>query len=136
MRRDQGMSANRIGCCMLCAMVSLGGARAADTLHNTMILNRYQVQELEREQARYGQEVGPQSPAQHREMERRLQGQRLEQRALQERGRRGASALERSSPLGVGGGMRSAQELQRLRRDQRQQRLELNIQRRAWPYGR
>jgi hypothetical protein len=136
MWRDQGRSANRIGCCMLCAMVSLGGARAADIVHNTRIFNRYQVQGLEREQARYGQEVGPLSPAQRREMERRLQGQRLQQRALQERGRRGASALERSDPPGVGRGMRSAQQLQRLRRDQRQQRLELNIQRRTWPYGR
>jgi hypothetical protein len=101
-----------------------------------MLLNRYQTQELGREQARYRQGVGPLSPTQRRDLARRLQGQRMQQRALQQRSHQRAESLERSRTPGVGSGMHSAQELQRLRRDQRQQRLELKIQRRAWPYGR
>lgn len=131
------MGFDRIGYAVFWVMVPLattGQVHAAEVLHNNMILNRYQAQELSREQARYRRGLPPLGPAERRDLGRRLQGQRLEQRALQQRSRQRVQSLERSSVQG--NGQRGAEALQRIRRDQRQQRLELKIQRRAWPYGR
>ncbi len=131
------MGIQRIGRAMVWVMApwaATGDAHGGEIGHNSLILNRYQAQELAREQARYRRGLGPLDPAERRELARRLQAQRLEQRALQRRSHQRAQALERSAAPGRE--LRGAEALQRLRRDQRQRRLELRIQRRAWPHGR
>lgn len=94
--------------------------------------------QLESEQRQYEEAREPLAPLQKEQLHRRLDAQRREQIQLQQQQMQQQRALQRQLNTLPPGAARQKQlqQLQQDRREQDQQQLQFELQRKTWPYPR
>ena len=128
---------NRISACLcLLLWLAAGAAAAGNPQQALQQENRRQQLDLELRQKQYLWQLHPLPPDQRIELDRRLREQQRSQRLLQQQQQsEAARRLQRRQimPAPPGAVMPGYDPL-RFQREQQQQQLRFNMERRAWPY--